>query len=315
MYHPHLFARRAEMLALRDIAAMLPVSTTISPILEPVKSDSNDLLRCLETLGNAGITCTVITNPLEGDFRIAAMREPWRATLADRFNQFPNILPGFVCRATTTPATIQGFLDAYPNRNVAILYWSPNLTNGFLQQLAAEQRITFHINLLDQMSVAQRSLLPIAKAIDVEDHFTKQLRNADYGGPEFFSDDHLTFATNSIGFGDYSVIGANFVAGGGQAHAVAIHAMYLADAGTFWVEHFISDDVDLAVGTVEGKYLQAAGKLVDAVTLRPTEFGVDAALLGYQNDVNTNNFPGLATNKRRQIHHHLSLVHGFLSIT
>lgn len=309
MSHPYLFARRAELLALRDLAATLPISATISPILEPVKVDSRDLQKCLEILGDSGIGASVIVNPNEGDFKVPALITPWRESLAERFNSYPNILPAFVCRPGSTVQQIDKFIEAYVGRDVALLYWSPKITDQVLGNLAQKAEIRFHINLHDQMSAAQRAILPIEKAVDVEDHFAKCAKNADYGGPEFFSDDHLNFSANAVGFGDFSVIGAKFVPGGGQAHAVAIHAIYRTAEQTLWVEHFVSDDTELDIGTVEGKYLQAAAKLIDAVSARPGEFGQDAALAGFATDVENSTFPGLAVSKRRQIYHHLALVH------
>jgi hypothetical protein len=309
MYHPYLFARRAELLALRDLAASRPISATISPIFEPVKTDPRDLQRCLQILGDAGIVTSVIVNPIEGDFKIPGSIAPWRESLSERFNSYPNILPAFVCRPASTVQQINSFIENYDSRDVALLYWSPKITDPVLDSLAQRPEIRFHINLHDQMSATQRAILPTEKAVDVEDHFAKCVKNADYGGPEFFSDDHLNFSANAAGFGDFSVIGAKFVAGGGQAHAVAIHAVYKTTGQTLWVEHFVSDDTDLDIGTVEGKYLQAASKLTDAVNARQEEFGQDNALAGFAADVENATFPGLAVSKRRQIYHHLALVH------
>src|SRR6266480_1305587 len=113
MYHPYLFARRAELLALRDLTASLPISTTISPILEPVKGDSRDLQRCVQILGDAGIVASVIVNPIEGDFKTPGSAGPWRESLAERFNSYPNILPAFVCRPASTVQQINNFIECY----------------------------------------------------------------------------------------------------------------------------------------------------------------------------------------------------------
>jgi hypothetical protein len=312
MYHPHLFARRAELLALRDLAPTLEISTTISPILEAVKEDSRDLLRCMQVMGEAGMVASVIVNPVDGDFKSGDAVEAWRQSLNERFQLFPSMLPAYVCRPKSTAQQIDAFLAAYPNRDVALLYWSPKISNPTLTDLVGRPRIRFHINLHNQMSAAQRGMLPTNKAVDVTDHFERCLRNADYGSPEFFSDDHLNYSTDSAGFGDFSIVGAQYIPGGGQAHAVAIHAIYKADDDALWVEHFISDDTDLDVGTVEGKYLQAASKLTEATAARPAEFGQDIALEGFAADVENSTFPGLAVSKRRQIYHHLALVHSLI---
>ena len=314
MYHPHLFARRAELLAIRDVAETIAAAEkTISPIFEAVKADSSDLNRALTVLGKCKLSASVILNPIAGDFKNTSLIDPWRKSLTAVFSEFKNILPAFVCRPTSTAQQMNNFIGAYPDQATMLLYWSPKISDADLKYFAKSPNVRFHVNLLNQMSAARRDLLPKDKAIDVQDHFAKCVRNADYGGPEFFSDDHLTYLSNSTGFGDYSITGAKFVPGGGAAHAVAIHGMYRAQGNALWVEHFVSDDTDKDVGTVEGKYLQAAGKLIVAVDDRPTEFGSDMALTGFRADVTNQTYPGLATSKRRQIYHHLALVHQLLA--
>lgn len=313
MYFPHLFARRSELLALRDVCAEFSIARTIVPILEPLKAKSDDLRRCLAVLGEAQVRTLVVTNPYLGDF-LETGPATWRATLTQDFDKYPSLLPTFLCRGESRITEITTFLNRYPNREVAIIYWSPRFTDAELQGLVAERRIRYHVNLHDQLSAAQRELLPRAKAVDVRDHFHAQPRNADYIGQEFFSDHHLTFARNSIGYGDFSVIGSRYVPGGGPAHAVAIHAVFRQrDTNNLWVEHFVSDDTDIRIGSVDEKFLQAARKLVRAVTRRPMEFGANGALAGYAEDVRTNHSSGLAMNKRREIHHHIALNHQILT--
>jgi hypothetical protein len=196
---------------------------------------------------------------------------------------------------------------------MAMVYWGPNLSDNELRSVIADRRVLFHINVQDQMAATQRAMLPRGKAVDIRDRFNTLPRNADYAGSEFFTDSHLTFHTNAAGYGDFSVIGSTFREAGGPAHAVAIHTVFKhSRSNQMWVEHFISDDVDRDVGSVEGKFHQAAAKLVRAVTRRRAEFGSNGALSAYASDVQANYFPGLGENKRREIHHHIALNHKIL---
>lgn len=319
MYFPYLYGRRSELLALRAIVPEFDIRETVVPIFEPVKADSGDLRRGMRALGEAEVKTIIVTNPAQGEFKAsrgnpAASVPTWRASIGAEFSEFPSNIPGFLCRPEIRIADITAFLNRYPDREVALIYWSPRLTNAELRSLVAERRIQFHVNLHDSLSADQRRILPTRKAVDITDRFNSQIRNADYGEPEFFSDKHLTFQADSIGFGDFSVIGSTFSAGGGPAHAVAIHAVYKDPAaGTLWVEHFISDDTDIEIGTTAEKFLQAARKLVRAAGRRRAEFGNNEALRGYSEDVTANTSPGLMANKRRQIHHHVAANHLILT--
>jgi hypothetical protein len=74
----------------------------------------------------------------------------------------------------------------------------------------------------------------------------------------------------------------------------------------------VSDDTDPDVGTVSSKYLQAAAKVDDTANKRPLEFGKSGALDGFAEDVQANHGSGLGMSKRRQISHHIELIHNWL---
>jgi hypothetical protein len=312
MYFPYLFGRRFELLALRGASDEFPLARTVVPVIEPVKHDPGDLRRCLHTLGSAGVRVVVISNPHQGDFRDSNPAR-FRASLAQGFAQHGSLLPGLLCDQRIRMADVNGFLESHPNRDVALLYCGPQLATSELRDATAEPRVRFHIGLRDQMAANLRALLPRGKAIDIRDRFNALARNADYAGSEYFSDSHQNFHEHSIGYGDYSVIGSVYHEGGGPAHAVAIHAIF-KQIGTeqVWVEHFVSDDVDPDVGSVDEKFHQAAAKLMRAASRRRAEFGQDSALAAYASNVHANHYPGLGENKRREIHHHIAINHSII---
>lgn len=312
MYFPYLFGRGSELLALRDVSDELPLATTVVPIIEPVNENTGDLRRCLSKLGAGGVQTIVVINPREGDFREVDLRS-FRASLADLFAEYACLVPGFLFGPRNRVREVNAFCNQYPTQNLAILYRGPQLTNVELQSLIAERRIAFHINRHDGMDPTQRALLPRGKAVDIVDGFNVLLRNADYDGREYFTGSHLSFRANGVGYGDYSITGPIYHPGGGPAAAVAIHAAFKhRQTGQIWVEHFVSDDVEMDVGSVGEKFHQAASKLVRAVAARRAEFGTNNALTSYASDVRNNHYPGLGVSKRRQIHHHIALNHKIL---
>lgn len=314
MYFPYFHARRSELYALRALCNDYQLADVVVPILEPVNSNPSDLIRAgIDVFGLAGAGAVVIANPYQHEFS-NGVDEDWAEAVSAKIEEHPSIIPGYLCSQTTTRADVTRFLAEYPRRAVALLYWNARLTQAEVQALAAQNRVRFHINLHERMSAAQRAALPPNKAVDIRDDFIAQPKNADYRGTEFFTDRHLTFRDVAIGFGDYSVVGSAFVPGGGQPSAVAIHATYKARrTGEIWVEHFVSDDTERNVGTVGGKYQQAAEKLVAAATARPREFGNDRALQEYAADAAEEHYPGLGKNKERQIYHHTALMYQILT--
>jgi hypothetical protein len=251
-------------------------------------------------------------NPRQGDFRDIDLRE-FRADLAEVFAEYACLLPGFLCGPRNRMREVSAFWNHYPDKNLAMLYRAPELAENELRAVIAERRIIFHINRQDGMDPTQRALIPRGKAVDILDRFNALDRNADYIGKEYFTDSYLDFRRHAVGYGDYTILGPKYSPGGGPAHAVAIHAAFKHhQKGSIWVEHFVSDDVDLDVGSVGEKFHQAAAKLVRAAAARRVEFGTNRALSDYASDVQNNHYPGLGVSKRRQIHHHIALNHKIL---
>ena len=115
---------------------------------------------------------------------------------------------------------------------MVLLYSGSQLTAEDLRGVAAEHRVRFHISVRDQMAANMRAILPRGKAADIRDRFNLQQRNADYGGAEYFTDAHLIFRENAVGFGDYSVIGAAFHVGGGPARRGDPRGLHAGRDGT-----------------------------------------------------------------------------------
>lgn len=312
MYFPYLYARQSEMLALRSLRDNYPLRDVVIPILEPVNRAHAPLHRLLNAFGEANDNLIVVTNPYQHEFHGRGL-DGWIEPIGEAIDAHGSLIPGLLCTQATTVEQIRDFLVQYQRRDVALLYMNTRLTEANAQRLADRANIRFHISLQERMSAAHRALLPRAKVVDIRDDFQRKARNSDYEGIEFFTDRHLDFREVAVGFGDYTVLGATFEAGGGPAAAVAIHGTFKEQGGDVWVEHFVSDDIELNVGTVGEKFLQAAGKLVARAQEFPRKFGNDEALQDYAADVAAEHFPGLGKSKERQIYHHLALMHQLLT--
>lgn len=145
-----------------------------------------------------------------------------------------------------------------------------------------------------------------------ENRFNKQSRNADYPEDEFFSDDHLYYEEDKfIGFGDYSIVGDEYVESGFAPYAVAIHIVYFAEDKSLRIKHFVSDSND-DISDVAGKFYEAVTKLynwyVGEGQYRQLTAGLQTLLDHYKNGT----YPGLPTLKKLSIMHHLELMSKFL---
>jgi len=290
----------------RDLSALVPV-------FEPINANAADLTRCLDECEDQQQPSVVIVNPTRHQLANGANRVAWFQTVSAVLGRCLSAAPAFQTSDYTTGAEMRAALGAFPRRDVAVVHSGAGLTDADVRRAANDGRIAWHIVIGNKLPDRQRILLPAAKTVVVRDGFIKQVRNADYDGQEFFSDLYRTYPP-AAGFGDFLCLGSGFQDGGSTPAAVAIHAAYKKPTtNDLWMEHFISDDTAIDVGDVAGKFLQAARHLVNAARRRPGEFGSNQALDEYRSCVNTGYYPGLPTNKKYQIIHHMCVTLDVLS--
>lgn len=313
MYFPYVFGRASELLALRRSSKTCLSSGLVVPIIEPIVAKPAALVKAITDMGEQGQRAIVITNPSQGELK-GNLPPAWQAGVEAALAAHPSILPGFLCRPGVTHATVLSFLAKYSDREVALLYLNSGLPDTVVQLLAAEPNVAYHVALQGKVPSSQLSLLPHAKTVHVHDHFNKQARNADYCGEEHFTDRHRTFSQHGAGFGDYTITGSEVQLGGGPPGAVAVHITYRSSTdGNLWIQHFVSDDIDIGVGTNDGKFLQAVAKFAAEYHSRGAEFGANDAINDYLKNHNDEHYPGLGKNKERQIQHHIARINHFLS--
>jgi hypothetical protein len=314
MYFPYLYARQSELLAMRAMLDDHRSLNELVPVIEPVLANTAAVKRSIELHGKKGHRLAVVMNPDKNELQSPSALKAWRKDILPVIKANASILPAYRCRAGVSKTQVDAFLAEFAGRDVALAYSSPSLSDAEVTALAGAANVRFHIVLNGKMSTHMRALLPKAKRVDLQDRFNKLARNADYGSPEFFTDRNNTFkAEGWVGFGDYCCIGSDLTIGGGPAAAVAIHAVFKHPSSDIWIEHFVSDDTDIAVGDTASKFLQAAKKLVRAAKARPGQFGKNFALDEFEQHVKAGHFPGLGKSKELQISHHMCLMLDVLS--
>lgn len=313
MYFPCLQGRQAELLAIRSLLTDPRDRSALVPVIEPLTADIRNLRLCLNKCEEHHQPTVVVINPTRHQLATPGAARTWLREADALLATCTLAIPAFQTSGQTNGAHVAAALGRFPNRDLAVVYNGAGLTDVEVQGLARDNRIAWHIAVVDKIPARQQAFLPAGRKILVRDGFHKLQRNADYGGQEFFSDLHRAYPP-AAGFGDYTCIGSAFQKGGGAAAAVAIHAAFKHPAsGDLWMDHFISNDTEMGVGDVATKFLQAAGHLVNAARRRPLEFGNNQGLNAYRDYVRRSYFPGLSKNKEHMIVHHISLVLDVLS--
>jgi len=313
MYFPYFRGRQYELLALKELAADDLLGKSVIPIIEPIKLTTT-FATTLKVFIDNQQPIALIYNPSVGEL---ISKLDLVETLFTHFGNSSCVIPSVLfdknAKDTLQTATdiLQKTLDAVLSKGISTENLLTIIHNrDFLDVYSENFRMTPPKYTLcpDERQIIRKVN---QNKVLCADRFIKQVRNADYPEDEFFSDDHLFFQDDGyIGFGDYSIVGKDYVDKGGLPYAVAIHVIYFSDDDTLRVRHFISDsNVDRS--DVAGKYHEAVTKLANWYHTGQQQQQT-AALLLFLDHAEKGYYPGLPTIKKLSMMHHLELVGKYL---
>ena len=212
MYFPYLRGRQYELLALRELVSSGLLSTNILPVVEPVKLSST-LSKTMEEFIRQGRKLAIICNPAVGSFN-SDMSDAEKDINRQRFLDLldnPYIVKSHIMKADSQ-AQILSWKDS---KNVQAKDWLVICNN---RDYVESYKCIFgeispqYVLIPDEFRRKIRR-----KKVLFEDKFEKCDRNSDYlkQPDEFFSEDHIFYDEEGyIGFGDYSVIGKDYLEAG-----------------------------------------------------------------------------------------------------
>ena len=289
MYFPYFRGRQYELLALKELALGKLIPSSIIPVVEPVKfipAFNNYLV----AFRNAELQIGLILNPNVGDL---ATEGETTGQLIDRLYMSEMIIPS-VLTNESTGATISKLAQKdVPNKNILAILDNRDYLDVYcsLFKQAPPQYTLCSDERLIRRKVKQNKIL-------FDDRFKKR-------------NNHLDLETdNYAGFGDYSIVGSEYIESGFAPYAVAIHIVYFAEDSSLRIKHFISDSND-DISDVAGKFYQAVTKLHNwyiGGQEKQLTTGLQILLDHYSNGT----YPGLPTLKKLSIMHHLELVGKYL---
>jgi hypothetical protein len=262
MYTPFLRGRLFELQALDDMAFRHNIFDKVLPIIEPVIF-TDQVLRSYYKLVSRQIPFILISNPLVGD---VTKDDVEKNLINGLFEGYENYHIAFLISRLTTVSQIRAFVSKYADRNISFVHYQvPGDNDNTTAYVNTLNNISHHVflnSLLTQNYIASISING-AKKISIIDCYTKLASNAAYVDleEELFTDLHLTYKERGYdGFGDFTIMGEKFEAGGGRPRAVVIHWHFIQEDRSVWIKHFISDDREDATN-IAGKFDEAYQKL------------------------------------------------------
>jgi len=302
MYFPYFRGRQYELLALKEIAAHNLINNNVVPVIEPVKLIPA-LNNALAAFNAANLTLGLILNPNVGD--LSDEPETIENLLEILFLN-KNIIPSVLMNESTEEVMCKLQNNAITNDKLLVVLNDHDYIDTYRTTFTSLPKYTL---CPDDGSIRRAAG---KNKVVFENKFKKRSRNADYPQDEFFSDAHLYYESdNYIGFGDYSIIGDEYIESGFAPYAVAIHIVYFDRNQNLRIRHFVSDSNE-DVSDVAGKFYEAVTKLDkwynDNNMQSQQTKGLKTLLAHYTNRT----YPGLPTLKKLSIMHHLELLNKYL---
>lgn len=313
MYFPYLRGKQYELLALKERAALLGSSSTIVPIIEPVKEPDGGLDRCLDALRDAAVEVVVVANPqvgsLSGPGIAASITNYVRQHRHFRWN-----IGLLIDESTEIQPLLSQYRDELPTgADLTLIHRGVSTEPELLLELSSQFGRKFDLVHESLRQRHFRQFLANSTGAILHDGFRAEDRNAGYLNREesVFTEDHLYYMEEGWGgFADYLTIGSGWTEGGFTPRAVAIHWTYQpGPKSPIMIRHFTSES-NGGTANVGGKFLEACAKLVRFLDERHLNGLAANAMRQY---LESQMYPGLGIVKKLSVQNHLELMAAVLA--
>lgn len=311
MYYPYLRAKQYELKALREFAIEHNSQKKITPILEPVKQQTNALELAIKEFVATGLRFALILNPMDGDFKHSTIEfDLWHKNESLNTNKEAWI-PAFVYTKNNVNDIIDT-IEKYQLGHVMIIFRNcMSLEDDNAWSLIRLKSVDYVVNNFGT-SVSRRLRSQLKDAVEnvirLDDCFKSKVRNADYAleDDELFSEEPFFYESEGQfnGFSDFTTLASEYVEGGMLPYALAIHFSYKKNEEQLYVHHFVSDSNETN-NDIRGKFREAARKIEPFYSDKPKTSAVEETI-SKAND--PEGYPGLGYLKKLSIKNHLELI-------
>lgn len=306
IYHPYFRGKQNELVCIRDCAELISIAD-FRPIIEPVKSTTGSLIRCLEELTDKNAGFLLVANPYFGDFK-RGISDDLLATAREIIQRNQKAGWAFILGQDESVDTLIEWLRETPA--TAVVHGGGHSGNVVSDALAnANTAPLSNIFIESVCGKLYRNHFKENHRVLIRDGFQRR-NNKSHPDVESFSDLHLTFTDEGMdGFGDFSIVGDEYLESGGPAYAVALHVTFIDDDqdSSMFIHHFKSDTNDSPIDP-GNKFREAVTKLRAAVEARDSKILRTKAIETFLTLQENEHYPGLGYAKKISMQHHLELM-------
>jgi len=311
MYHPYFRGKQFELIAIRESAELM-AEVGFTPIIEPVKETLNGLHRTLTAICDAQGTAIVIVNPGHGDH--SEDGDSISELLKESFLDKAGITAGILLRESMNPEEAIACYQKHEAHRPTFVHAGFTEPKNLGEQLGTKLPQTRHVFFEMHCGKLYRKHFQGSNRILLRDGFRRR-KNADHPQVEEFSDLHVTYPDEGMdGFGDFLIVGNDYIEGGGPAYAVAIHLTFIDPDkdDAMYIYHFVSTTRDTPTDPA-GKFGQAVAKLISKLDSGNSKLFESSAIKEFRELHAKGHYPGLGMVKKLSMRHHIETLADYLA--
>ncbi|MCB9384687.1 MAG: sce7725 family protein [Bryobacterales bacterium] len=306
MYYPFFRGKQYELVTVREMAPVLKAAD-FCPVIEPVRETLGGLHKALKAIESEDGRAIVVVNPHHGD--LSGAGTTLTQLLQDEFLDIHGISAGILLKSETSLQEALECYAAHSDHGPAFVHSGFADAKALADSLGVQTKDQCHIFLDRFCGKLYQKHFKGAHRILLKDGFQRK-RNRDYDFVEPFSDLHATFTEEGMdGFGDFLIVGDDFIEGGGPAYAVAIHLTFIDpdQDDAMQIYHFVSDRQDTPKDPA-GKFGEALAKMIDTLNSGFSKILETSAVKEFRNLHERGHFPGLGYTKKLSMNHHIETL-------
>lgn len=306
MYHPYFRGKQYDLLTVREMAPVL-AKAGFRPIIEPVKESLGGLQKALDAVVKANGKAIVIVNPHHGD--LSDSGKPVTKLLQGNFLDLPGISAGILLKQDMTADEAMQCYTAHSAHSPVFIHAGFGDAKAIADKLGAPSQQQCHV-FIDRFcgKLYQRHFKGTHRVL-LKDGFQRK-RNRDYALVEPFSDLHATYTDEGMrGFGDFLMVGDDYIESGGPAYAIAIHLTFIDpdQDDSMNIYHFKSERQDAPTDPA-GKFIEALAEMIENLNAPGSKVLETKAVQEFRTLHSNGHFPGLGYVKKLSMNHHIETL-------
>ena len=303
LYYPYFRGKQFDLLTIRETAPTL-ASAGFVPIIEPVRGALNGLSRALDAVVENNGHAILIVNPQHGE--LSGAGEPLTSMLEEKYLGMRNISAGILLTTERTLGEATSCYRAHTSHTPVFVHAGFQHAKGLAAYLGTPNKEQLHV-FSDEPGVKTSARhFRGATRVLLKNGFIKR-KNRDYPLLERFSDLNVTYPDEGMdGFGDFLIVGDEYLDGGGLPLVLAIHLTFIDpdQDDMMWIYHFKSK-LHATQKDPAGKFAEALAEMMTILDQPGCKVYETEAVQEFRELFAKKHFPGLGYIKKLSMSHHI----------